>query len=282
MHEPVARASSNAAPRHGLAEAAGQRAGRDLRERAALDQAGEQAGVALEARRALGMGEQDARSRARWRSATIGSIAAPTGAERALEQHVRRRRRASAPQRLVVELAAAARARSRRRPAAPAGCPRPPAAPRAPRAPATMSAAASPKLASTCDVVAIAACPAATAARASSSRVLRGRRPVVERGEDVGVQVDHRRPIIARPVRLHRNRGEGMFQIDRGGHRRVRDGRQGGRARRSRWPSAVGASIELVSAYEPVPAQRLREEAREAPARPAVDRSTRARTSRRC
>ena len=39
-----------------------------------------------------------------------------------------------------------------------------------------------------------------------------------------------------------------------------------GRAtRRSTWRSAVGASIELVSAYEPVSNQRLREESRQAP-----------------
>ena len=36
-------------------------------------------------------------------------------------------------------------------------------------------------------------------------------------------------------------------------------------ARRPRWPPPLGASIELVCAYEPVAGQRLREEAREAP-----------------
>ena len=44
---------------------------------------------------------------------------------------------------------------------------------------------------------------------------------------------------------------------------------------------SVGATLELVSAYEPVPAQRLREERREMPAGLCSGRSTRARTSTR-
>ena len=53
-------------------------------------------------------------------------------------------------------------------------------------------------------------------------------------------------------------------QIDRGWHRRLRDGRPGGAPGR-RPGRAVGATLEIVSAYEPVPAQRLREERRDAP-----------------
>ena len=44
--------------------------------------------------------------------------------------------------------------------------------------------------------------------------------------------------------------------------------------------AAVGGAIELVSAYEPVPNQRLREEARRRP-RTCTGSSTRARTSKR-
>jgi nucleotide-binding universal stress UspA family protein len=86
---------------------------------------------------------------------------------------------------------------------------------------------------------------------------------VIEPGEDVDMQVDHadydRAPIDST------NRGEDMFQT-------IVVGTDGSETARKAVREAValatsvGATVGIVSAYEPVSKQRLREESRQAPA----------------
>ena len=132
-----------------------------------------------------------------------------------------------------------------------------------------------------CDVVAIARVPRRRPRRAPSRARPRRGRAVVEPGEDVGVQVDHASHYDRAPatgdVRETRH-----VPVDRGGHRRVRDGREAVREA-IELAKAVGASIELVSrvraGLEPAAARGGAAGAR----RTCSGWSTRARTStRRC